>query len=91
MLVPDEAIVAEMYCGVGAIGLGLLETVREIRFNERSPYGLVGLELGIAERPEIERNRARIFPGSAGERLDTLHGANIVIVDPGARVNRPEF
>ncbi len=84
-LVPDGSIVAEMYCGVGAIGLGLLESVREIRFNERSPDGLAGLELGIAERSEQERNRARLFPGSAGERLESVFGATIVIVDPPRR------
>jgi 23S rRNA (uracil1939-C5)-methyltransferase len=76
---------AELYCGVGAIGLGLLERSREIRFNERSPDGLAGLELGLAARPEAERARARILPGSAEERLDALEGADLVIVDPPRR------
>ena len=83
--VPKDRIVAELYCGVGAIGLGLLGKSRELRFNERSPEGLVGLGLGLAARPMAEQSRARLFPGSAPERLDALRGAEVVIVDPPRR------
>ncbi len=81
-LVPDRARVAEYYCGVGAIGLGLLGRCSEVRFNERSPHGLEGLELGLAERSAQERRRAKILRGGAGERLEGLLEAEIVIVDP---------
>lgn len=81
-LVPDAAIVAEAYCGVGSIGLGLLSRVRAVRFNERQPAGLEGLVLGLAARPAAERARARVFEGAAGERLDALEDADVVIVDP---------
>ena len=47
-LVPDDATIAEYYCGVGSIGLPLLGRSKTIRFNERSPDGLAGLELGLA-------------------------------------------
>ncbi len=81
-LVPDDAAVAEAYCGVGSIGLGLLSRVRRLHFNERSADGLEGLTLGLGARPEAERARASVFAGAAGERLDALEGAEVVIVDP---------
>jgi 23S rRNA (uracil1939-C5)-methyltransferase len=84
LVLPDR-IVTELYCGVGAIGLGLLQHSREVRFNERSPDGLAGLELGLAARPRPERARARVLPGSAEERLDALEGADLVVVDPPRR------
>jgi tRNA/tmRNA/rRNA uracil-C5-methylase (TrmA/RlmC/RlmD family) len=90
-LVPRNAVVTEMYCGVGSIGLGLLESAQEVRFNERSPDGLLGLEQGLAERPDMERSRARLFPGSAGERLEALEGADFVVVDPPRRGLDPEL
>jgi tRNA/tmRNA/rRNA uracil-C5-methylase (TrmA/RlmC/RlmD family) len=83
--VPDGARVAELYAGCGPIGLGLLERCAEVRFNEVAPHGLVGLERGLAERPEAERARARIAAGPAAERLDVLEGADTVIVDPPRR------
>lgn len=84
-LVPDDSTIAELYCGVGSIGLPLLERARAIRFNERSRDGLAGLEIGLAERPDDERSRATILPGTAGDALNSLDGAEIVIVDPPRR------
>ncbi len=84
-LVPKRQIVAEFYCGVGAIGLGLLEDANEVRFNERSPDGLAGLERGLDARKADERSRARLFAGPAQARLDALSGATLVIVDPPRR------
>jgi 23S rRNA (uracil1939-C5)-methyltransferase len=84
-LIPSGSTIAEYYCGVGSIGLALLGAAEAIRFNERSPDGLFGLEIGLAARPEDERTRATVFPGAAGERLDGLVGADLVIVDPPRR------
>lgn len=84
-LVPPDLRVAELYCGVGALGLGLLGEAREMRFNERSPHGLAGLERGLAARPDRERARAAILPGAAGERLDAIEDADVVLVDPPRR------
>lgn len=81
-LTPPDLCVAELYCGVGAIGLGLLDQARELRFNERSPDGLAGLERGLRARPESEQRRAKVLPGAAGARLDTIRDADLVIVDP---------
>jgi tRNA/tmRNA/rRNA uracil-C5-methylase (TrmA/RlmC/RlmD family) len=84
-LTPSGSTIAEYYCGVGSIGLALLGKAEAIRFNERSPDGLLGLDLGLAARPENERARATILPGAAGERLDGLVGTDLVIVDPPRR------
>jgi 23S rRNA (uracil1939-C5)-methyltransferase len=84
-LVPKESTIAEFYCGVGAIGLPLLEHAKSIRFNERSADGLTGLAFGLAARPDVERARATVLPGAAGETLKALDGAEIVIVDPPRR------
>jgi len=79
--VPNDAVVFEAYCGVGAIGLGLLAR-GPVRFNERSRAGLDGLGRGLATRMDVERGRATVLRGAAGERLDGLTGADVVIVDP---------
>jgi 23S rRNA (uracil1939-C5)-methyltransferase len=80
--IPDGVRVAELYAGCGAIGLGLLRRVAGVTFNERSERGLHGLALGLERRPPEERERARVAPGPAGERLDALEGADSVVVDP---------
>jgi len=84
-LVPDDSIIAEFYCGVGSIGLPLLESSKAIRFNERSADGLAGLARGLSARPEADRARATVLPGAAGESLAALDGAQTVIVDPPRR------
>jgi len=92
-LIPDDSTIAEFYCGVGSIGLPLLGRSKAIRFNERSPDGLAGLELGLAARPDGERARANVIPGAAGDALKALDtaedsaedSAEIVIVDPPRR------
>ncbi len=89
-LVPESARVAELYCGVGAIGLSLLARGASVTFNERAPGGLEGLALGLAARPAAERARARVDAGDAGERVGSLDGAEIVIVDPPRKgLDRP--
>jgi 23S rRNA (uracil1939-C5)-methyltransferase len=80
--VPEDAVVAEFYCGVGAIGLGLVARAREVRFNEVSPHGLAGLAMGIAALPPGLRERATVCGGAAGTAAAMLDGATCVIVDP---------
>lgn len=80
--VPDGAVVAELYCGVGAIGLGLVARCREVRFNEVNPHGLAGLEMGLAALAPGIRERARVAGGDATTALHLLDGATWVIVDP---------
>lgn len=80
--VPADAVVAELYCGVGAIGLGLVAASREVRFNEVSPHGLHGLELGLAALPLRTRAKATVVGGDAAGALALLDGATCAIVDP---------
>lgn len=84
-LVPERARVAELYCGVGAIGLGLLARGATVAFNERAPGGLEGLALGLAARPARERARAACFRGSAGDHAALVADAEVVVVDPPRR------
>lgn len=89
-LVPDGARIVEYYAGVGAIGLGLLRSAASVRFNERAPAGLEGLALGLAARPDAERARAAIEPGSAGDRAGLVAGSDVVLVDPPRKgLDRP--
>jgi tRNA/tmRNA/rRNA uracil-C5-methylase (TrmA/RlmC/RlmD family) len=83
--VPPDAVVAELYAGCGAIGLGLVARSRELRFNEVSPHALAGLALGLAALAPADRARARVVPGAAGDQLAFLDGADVVIVDPPRR------
>jgi 23S rRNA (uracil1939-C5)-methyltransferase len=80
--VPDDAVVAELYCGVGAIGLGLAARSREVRFNEVSPHGLRGLELGIEKLAGDVRPKVSVTPGDAASGASILAGADVAIVDP---------
>jgi 23S rRNA (uracil1939-C5)-methyltransferase len=80
--VPDDSVVAELYCGVGAIGLGLAARSREVRFNEVSPHGLRGLELGLEQLASEVRSRISVVPGDAATAASIVAGTGIVIVDP---------
>ncbi len=89
-LVPERARVAELYCGVGAIGLSLLARGASVAFNERSPGGLEGLALGLAARPAAERTRAVVHAGDAADAGTPIEGADVVVVDPPRKgVDRP--
>jgi tRNA/tmRNA/rRNA uracil-C5-methylase (TrmA/RlmC/RlmD family) len=80
--VPENALVAEFYAGVGAIGLSLLPRVREIRMNEASPHSLQGMALGIAALDAADSARVEVLPGTAGEAAQAASGADVVIADP---------
>jgi tRNA/tmRNA/rRNA uracil-C5-methylase (TrmA/RlmC/RlmD family) len=80
--VPAGARVAEFYAGVGAIGLSLLPSVREIRINEVSPHSLQGLELGLAGLDAADRAKVEVLPGPAREAVRATSGADVVVADP---------
>ncbi len=80
--IPAGARVAEFYAGVGAIGLSVLDRVREIRMNEISPHALHGLELGLAGLEPADRAKISVVPGPAGAALSAAAGAQVVIADP---------
>jgi 23S rRNA (uracil1939-C5)-methyltransferase len=82
---PEDACVAEFYAGVGAIGLSLLPSVREIRMNEVGPHSLHGMALGIAALDAADRARVAVVPGPADEAIHAASGADVVIADPPRR------
>jgi len=80
--IPAGACVAEFYAGVGAIGLSILDRVREIRVNELNPQSLAGLELGIAGLEPSERAKVSVFAGPADTEYGMATNADVVIADP---------
>jgi 23S rRNA (uracil1939-C5)-methyltransferase len=80
--VPQGSRAAELYAGVGAIGLSLLERTAELRLNEVGTQSLHGLELGLAQLPPEERAKVSVTPGPAGEAREIASGVDVVIADP---------
>ena len=74
--------IVELYAGCGPIGLGLLARSAGVTFVESAPASVRGLALGLAERPEAERARAKSVAADAGSVPELLRGADLVIADP---------
>ncbi len=72
--------VSECYAGCGSIGLGLVAAGACAAFNEQNPAGIAGLMRGIDELGA--HDRTSISSGAAGDCLEILDGAEVVIVDP---------
>ena len=83
--IPAGAQVMEFYAGVGAIGLSLLGGIGRLTLNEVSPPSLFGLQLGLAELPEVLRAKVDVVPGAAESALHAAVGSQVVIVDPPRR------
>lgn len=87
---PGQSLL-ELYAGVGAVGLGSCAKGHAVVFNELSPDGLAGLELGIAALPEEARARTRVVPGPAEAVAGALVGeVDHVLVDPPRKGLHPE-
>jgi tRNA/tmRNA/rRNA uracil-C5-methylase (TrmA/RlmC/RlmD family) len=89
--IPKGASVAEFYAGVGAIGLSILDCVREIRMNEANPQALMGLELGLARLGPADRAKVSVLPGTAGVAGPAARGAQVVIADPPRKGLDPDL
>jgi 23S rRNA (uracil1939-C5)-methyltransferase len=75
--------VTELYCGTGALGLGLARNGRLVNFNEIESASLQGLKLGIAALPGEMTDRVRVFAGSAEQMaMEACQDADCVIADP---------
>ena len=83
--IPDGSRVSEFYGGSGALSLGSASRCASLRVNEQNPHGLHGLELGRRALPDAVRQRVQAAPGRAGERLDLLDDADVVLLDPPRR------
>jgi len=80
--IPEGARVAELYGGVGAIGLSLFPRLSHLAINELNPHSLAGLAQGLERLDPALRARVQVFPGAAGEALEAVEGAEAVIADP---------
>ena len=80
--ITHRAHVADLYCGVGPIGLSLLDIASKITFVEVAPGSLSGLRQGIAALPTSDHERVAVHEGAVDEHLDACHGAEVVIADP---------
>jgi 23S rRNA (uracil1939-C5)-methyltransferase len=89
--IPKGASVAEFYAGVGAIGLSILDSVREIRMNEVNRHALHGLDLGLADLKIQDRAKITVIPGAAGAAYTAASGAQVVIADPPRKGLDPEL
>ncbi len=79
---PFEHVV-ELYCGVGALGLGLATPQRRLVLNEISPWGLEGLRAGFSQLQPQVRQHVQIVEGAAqAVAPSVLHPDACVIVDP---------
>lgn len=74
----------ELYCGVGAIGLGLVRQARHVVFNEIAAQSLTGLELGLGELERVHSTLppVAVVPGLADAALPWVTRESQVIVDP---------
>ncbi|HEY3665934.1 MAG TPA: hypothetical protein VGL19_08045, partial [Polyangiaceae bacterium] len=79
---PVGARAAELYAGVGAIGLSVLERTSHLALNELSPHSLRGLELGLARLSPADRGKIMVIPGGAADARTCIAGADVVIADP---------
>jgi tRNA/tmRNA/rRNA uracil-C5-methylase (TrmA/RlmC/RlmD family) len=89
--VPEGARVAEVYAGVGAMGLSLVDRARELRLNEVSPASLLGLDLGMGELSAENRSKISVTPGPAGSAARMAEGMDVVIADPPRKGLDPEL
>jgi 23S rRNA (uracil-5-)-methyltransferase RumA len=77
------AKISELYCGTGALGLGLAVRGAQVTFNELESASLAGLQLGVAALSESVTQQVRVLPGGAGDVAEqACQGADCVIVDP---------
>ncbi len=84
-LIPAHARVLELYAGVGAIGLSILDQVDAITMNEMNAQSLLGLDLGLAELEDTPRAKVSVSPGAADAACVQRATAQVIIVDPPRR------
>ena len=80
--IPKGAKVADLYAGVGPIGLSLLDVAHAVVFVESAPGGLEGLDAGIAALTREDRVRTQVQRGQVVEHLESLDHADVIIADP---------
>jgi 23S rRNA (uracil1939-C5)-methyltransferase len=80
--IPQGSSVTELYAGVGAIGLSVLDRVATLCMNEVSPHSLQGLQQGLAQLDEPARAKVSVIPGPAADACSAAADVQVVIADP---------
>ncbi len=80
-LLPDQ-IVAELYAGIGSIGICMAEICKEVRLVEVEPHAKSYFELAKDKLPHSEQNKLSYLTAKAEECLTLVEGAGVCIVDP---------
>jgi 23S rRNA (uracil1939-C5)-methyltransferase len=87
---PGERV-TELYCGVGAIGMGLAGSAAALHFNELGEGSLAGLRRGVDLLPLDQRSTVVIHPGPAGAHAGLIAKSDFVIADPPRKGLDPEL
>lgn len=83
LLLPAEADVLELYAGVGAIGLALVDRCRSVKCVEIVPEAQICFEMSRERFPPALRERISFISSDAGAQLELLKSfSGVVIVDP---------
>ncbi len=77
-----EAIVCELYSGIGVIGLSLVEKSKEIRLCELEASAEHFYSLAKERLAQPLQNKLSYLVGKAQECLSLVEGAEVCIVDP---------
>lgn len=77
--------VAELYAGVGPVGLGIAARSKSLVLNEIATESLAGLRLGIDALPPDARARTTVAPGPASSATEWIARSDAVIADPPRR------
>ncbi len=76
----QNSVVAELYAGIGVIGLACAKKSKEVRLAELEPAAKHFFDLAVEPLPE--KNRLSYLVGKAEECLHLIEGADVCIVDP---------
>jgi len=90
-LVPDDARIAELYAGTGAIGLSLLPRAQSVAFNEIGAGSLAGLRMGIDALPPPLAARTAVHAGPVAAHVGLAAAADVVIADPPRKGLDPDL
>lgn len=79
--VRTDILAADLYSGVGTIGLSVLDLFAKVKMIELSPMSRE-ITLRNAKNNNLDDSKLEIWEGATEKSLDALNGENVIIVDP---------